>query len=141
MRGIVKNAVRRTGYTNVSNVVAYYVRGAMVIGRSLWYVGIVERQRKAMEQYTLADAEGVAMRTRALLETRGWCKWRCARLGGVVVGVARDDWDALNIPGDHPTFTEAELRQLSEDDADEGMLLIAIEAKRLAGARVIVKEE
>lgn len=45
-----------------------------------------------MQQPLIADpaAERCALRTQELLDTRGWCLWRCEALEGHVIAVVRD---------------------------------------------------
>lgn len=81
----------------------------------------------------LEQVEYVARETRRLLDTRGWCLWRCARLGEDTVVIARDD-QVPEIPPGYAVYTEDELRKLTRTKRAPWRLVN--EAKKLAGARV-----
>lgn len=81
----------------------------------------------------LRRAQEAAARTRKLLETRGWCLWRCRALDDEVIVVLRDEL-VDGFPADYPTYLEQELECLIE--ADDSALKLIHEAKKLAGATV-----
>lgn len=80
-------------------------------------------------------AEEVFWRTRELLNSQGWCLWKCSTLGGEVIAVVRDDL-VKGVPEDYPVYTEAELEELCQDDVSEAALRLVQEAKKIAGAKV-----
>ena len=104
----------------------------------------IERGRQAI---ALARAKGLetslwekelamleeATQTHELLETRGWCLWRCRALGDEVIVVLRDEL-VDGFPAGYPTYLEQELESLLE--VDDSTLKLIHEAKKLAGATV-----
>lgn len=60
-------------------------------------------------------AEETAQRTRELLESRGWCLWKCSTLGGEVIAVMLNE-NAEGVPEGYPVYTEAELEELCRND-------------------------
>jgi len=104
----------------------------------------IERGRQAI---ALARAKGLetslwekelamleeAAQTHELLETRGWCLWRCRALGDEVIVVLRDEL-VDGFPAGYPTYLEQELESLLE--VDDSTLKLIHEAKKLAGATV-----
>jgi hypothetical protein len=94
---------------------------------SLW-----EKELARLEE-ELRQAQEAAARTRELLETRGWCLWRCHALDGEVIVVLRDEL-VSGFPAGYPTYLEQELGCLIE--ADDSALKLIHEAKKLAGATV-----
>lgn len=104
----------------------------------------IERGRRAI---ALARAKGLetsswekelamleeAAQTRELLETRGWCLWRCHALENEVIVVLRDEL-VDGFPAGYPTYLEQELECLLE--VDDSTLKLIHEAKKLAGATV-----
>jgi len=86
----------------------------------------------------LEQAEYVAQETRRLLDTRGWCLWRCAHLGEDTVVIARDE-QVPGIPPGYAVYTEDELRKLAQTKKAPWRLVH--EAKKRAGARVVHVED
>ncbi len=85
-------------------------------------------------------AQETALVTSELLATRGWCLWQCESLDGQVIAVARNEV-VVGPPPDKAVFTEAELVELfREPAARAGLLKLVIEAKKMAGARVLRRE-
>ena len=104
------------------------------IDTALW-----ERELARLE--ALAQAQEVTRHTRELLNSQGWCLWKCSALGGEVIAVVRDEL-VNEIPDGYPVYTEAELEELCRDDVSESTLRLVHEAKKIAGAVVIsVREE
>lgn len=85
-----------------------------------------------------AQAEETARHTRELLDSQGWCLWKCNALGGDVIAVVIDE-SVEGVEG-YPVYTEAELEELCQDDVSEATLRLVHEAKRLAGAKVTNSE-
>ena len=83
---------------------------------------------------------GTARRTRELLNSRGWCLWRCSTLHDEVIVVVRDE-HVQGVPNAYPVYTEAELNELCRDDVSEATLRMIHEAKKLAKAKVLSGEE
>jgi hypothetical protein len=81
----------------------------------------------------LRQAQEAATRTHELLETRGWCLWRCRALGDEVIVILRDEL-VSGFPSGYPTYLEQELESLLE--VDDCTLKLIHEAKKLAGATV-----
>lgn len=81
-------------------------------------------------------AEEVAWRTRELLNSQGWCLWKCSTLGGEVIAVVRDEL-VKGVPEDYPVYTEAELEELCQDDVNEATIRLVHEAKKLASAKIL----
>jgi hypothetical protein len=94
---------------------------------SLW-----EKELARLEE-ELRQAQEAAARTRELLETRGWCLWRCRALDDEVIVVLRDELVG-GFPAGYPTYLEQELECLIE--ADDSALKLIHEAKKAAGAMV-----
>jgi len=92
-----------------------------------------ERRLRILEQ-----AQEVAKQTSELLNTPGWCLWKCRALNDEVIVVTRDEL-VSGIPGGYPVYTEQELEYLLE--ADDSTLRLVHEAKKQAGAVVIGTEE
>jgi hypothetical protein len=88
----------------------------------------------------LPQAEEVARHTEELLESCGWCLWRCEAMKGEIIAVAKDE-GVKSIPPGVPVYTEAEMESLfSGEPVRRSTLRLVDEAKRLAGARVISRE-
>lgn len=81
----------------------------------------------------LLPAEAVVAETQELLEDPGWCLWRCSALANDVIVIVRDELVA-GFPAGYPVYTTQELVELAA--ADEGMIRIAHEAKKLLGAKI-----
>jgi hypothetical protein len=86
----------------------------------------------------LIEACEVATRTRELLQTRGWCLWRCRNLGDEVIVVVKDE-SSRGYPDGYSVYTELELSYLAE--ANDSTLRLVHEAKKLGGAVVTGVEE
>jgi len=86
----------------------------------------------------LVQAQGVATETRELLETQGWCLWRCRALDDEVIVVASNE-HASGCPDGYPVYTELEMSYLLE--ADDSTLRLVHQAKKLSGATVTGVEE
>jgi DNA polymerase-1 len=56
-------------------------------------------------------AEVVALHTRKLLDSRGWCLWKCSRFDGEEIVVVRDE-TVVGYPRGHRVYSEAELEKL-----------------------------
>ena len=91
-----------------------------------------EKELARLEE-ELCQAQEAAARTRELLETRGWCLWRCRVLDDEVIVVLRDELVG-GFPTGYPTYLEQELESLLE--VDDITLKLIHEAKKLAGATV-----
>jgi hypothetical protein len=87
-----------------------------------------------------AHAENVAERTRELLVSQGWCLWKCSVLGGEIIAVVLDE-NMEGVPEGYPTYTEAELEELCQNDVSEAALRLVYETKKAAGAVVISAED
>lgn len=83
------------------------------------------------------EAEEVAGSTASLLQTRGWCLWRCEALEGDTIAVVRDD-GVEGIPEGVIVYTDLELRKLFGRDkpVDPATLRLIYEAKKLGGAKI-----
>jgi len=99
---------------------------------------LAKLEKPPQRQVTLAQAEEVAQRTRELLNSQGWCLWRCSALGGEVIAVVLDE-NVEGVPEGYPIYTEGELVELCQYDVSEATLRLVHEAKKLAGAKVITK--
>jgi hypothetical protein len=80
-------------------------------------------------------AEETARRTRDLLNSRGWCLWRCAALDNDVIAVVRDEL-VEGVPHGYPVYTEDELTEICGDGTSETTIKLIHEAKKLTGAMV-----
>lgn len=115
--------------------------------------GLARAEETAPAEETAA-AEETAERTMELLESRGWCLWRCSALGGEVIAVVRGELsetaevDLMNhlvdagrtesgSAVDNPVYTEEELYQLFSGDVSEAHLRLVHEAKKMAGAVIV----
>jgi hypothetical protein len=96
-----------------------------------------EKELARLEE-ELRQAQEAAARTRELLETRGWCLWRCRALDDEVIVVLRDEL-VDDFPASYPTYLEQELECLLE--VDDSTLKLIHEAKKAAGATVVDIEE
>jgi len=76
-----------------------------------------------------------ARRTRELLNSRGWCLWRCSVLNNDVIAVVRDEL-VEGVPQGYPVYTECELALIGGDDVRETTIKLIHEAKKLTGAIV-----
>lgn len=92
-----------------------------------------EREVTKLEK-KLKQAQEVAAQTRKLLETRGWCLWRCRALDDEVMVVLRDEL-VTSFPSGYPTYLEQELDDLL--GVNDSTLRLIHEAKKLAGARIV----
>ncbi|MDO8688578.1 MAG: hypothetical protein Q7R39_00950 [Dehalococcoidia bacterium] len=118
--------------------------------------GLAERIRRGREAVARAQARGTdctlweqrvaeleaaetALLTVGLLATQGWCLWQCQKLDGQVIAITRDE-KASGVPHEVAIFTEAEMRELFRRPVSTGLLKLVLEAKRLAGARVLPRE-
>lgn len=86
------------------------------------------------------QARQVADRTAQLLETQGWCLWRCEAHRGDIITVVRDD-GVEGIPEGIPIYTESELESLfgGEKLVSAATLRLIHEAKK-RGCRIIGRE-
>jgi hypothetical protein len=91
-----------------------------------------EKELARLEE-ELRQAQEAAARTRELLETRGWCLWRCRALDDEVIVVLRDELVG-GFPAGYPMYLEQELECLLE--VDDSTLKLIHEAKKAAGATV-----
>jgi hypothetical protein len=96
-----------------------------------------EKELARLEE-ELSQAQEAAARTRELLETRGWCLWRCRALDDEVIVVLRDELVG-GFPAGYPTYLEQELESLLE--VDDITLKLIHEAKKAAGATIVDIEE
>jgi len=96
-----------------------------------------EREVAKLEK-ELKEAQEVAAQTRKLLETRGWCLWRCRGLNNEVIVVLRDEL-ITGFTAGYPTYLEQELEFLLE--ADDSTVKLIHEAKKIAGATIVDIEE
>jgi hypothetical protein len=85
-------------------------------------------------------AELVALRTRKLLDSRGWCLWKCSVFGGEVIVIIRDE-RVEGYPKGHPVYTEAELERLMQGDVKDSTLHLVHEAKKMGGAVIMSIEK
>ena len=90
---------------------------------SLWQEGLKR----------LVQAQEVAATMHELMETRGWCTWRCRILDDEVIVVSSDEL-ASGYPDNYPVYTELELTYLLE--ASDSALRFVYQVKKLAGATV-----
>jgi len=92
----------------------------------------------AVDTTALAHAQEVARRTEEMLESRGWCLWRCSALGGEVIVVAIDG-DVPGIPQGKVIYTEAELKELfgGGKPVSPATLRLIHEAKKRTAALVV----
>jgi hypothetical protein len=74
-------------------------------------------------------AEQVAVITRFLLDTRGWCFWKCSTFGGDRIAVLRDQF-VEGSPENCPAFTEGELRELCQDNISKASLRLILQIKK-----------
>jgi hypothetical protein len=79
-------------------------------------------------------AEKVAARTRELLDTRGWCIWRCSALNNEKIMILRDE-SVTDAPIGYPIYLEKELEVIG--DMNDWSIRIVHKAKKLAGARLL----
>jgi hypothetical protein len=78
--------------------------------------------------------EAVVAETKRLLESQGWCLWRCSTLGDAVIVVVRDEL-MTGYPAGYPVYLAQELDELGGAGADTMRRIH--EAKKLAGAVII----
>ena len=81
-------------------------------------------------------AEVVALRTRKLLDSRGWCLWKCSLFGGEVIVVVKDE-TVDGYPKGHPVYSEAELEKLMHGNIKDSSLHLVHEAKKIGGAIIM----
>ena len=81
-------------------------------------------------------AEVVALRTRKLLDSRGWCLWKCSLFRGEVIVVVKDETVA-GYPKGHPVYSEAELEKLLHGNIKDSSLHLVHEAKKMGGAIIM----
>ena len=84
------------------------------------------------DQAASARAQEVVRRTRELLNSQGWCLWKCSTLGGEVILVVVDELVG-GVPGGYPVYTVSELEELCQDGVSGAALRLVHEAKKLAG--------
>lgn len=94
-------------------------------------------KQETVPALTGEEVRGVAEQTRELMETQGWCLWRCETLHGEVIVVLRDELVDAAPPG-YPVYTLAELQEL--EVMDNAAIRLVHEAKKSAGAKVIQEE-
>jgi len=78
--------------------------------------------------------EVVVAETQRLLESPGWCLWRCSALTNDVVVIVRDEL-VTGYPIGYPVYMVQELIEFTE--IGEGMIRMAHEAKKYLGAKVL----
>ena len=108
----------------------------MIMRKALWEQPAPVPLQKEDEPQ---PAEVVAQCTKALLNSQGWCLWKCSTLGGDIIAVVSGE-NVERVPKGYPVYTEAELEELYEDDVSEATLRLVHEAKKLAGAKVVSVE-
>ena len=81
-------------------------------------------------------AEVVAIRTRKLLDSRGWCLWKCSLFGGEVIVLIKDG-AMKGYPKGHPVYIEAELEKLMQGNIRYSSLHLVHEAKKIGGAIIM----
>lgn len=86
----------------------------------------------------IKQAQEVAKCTFKLLDTQGWCLWKCRALNNDVIVVVRDEL-VTDYPHGYPVYLEQELECLLE--ANDSTLRLVHAAKKQAGAVVIGLEE
>ena len=106
----------------------------MIIAKALWQQPAPVPVQKEDEPQ---PAEVVAECTREFLATRGWCLWWCSTLGGEVIAVVLDE-NVEGVPEGYAVYTELELEELCQDDVSEATIRLVHEAKKLAGAKVVI---
>lgn len=70
-----------------------------------------KRYSEAISELDILFAVETAGRTRELLNSQGWCLWRCQALGGDTIAVVRDD-SVEGVPKDMTVYTNAELAKI-----------------------------
>jgi hypothetical protein len=100
-----------------------------------WETELMELPSPKVPKPELA-AELVALRTRKLLDNRGWCLWKCSVFGGEVIVVVRDE-TVEGFPKGHPVYTEAELDKLMGSNIKDSSLHLVHEAKKMGGAIIM----
>ena len=99
-----------------------------------------EPNLEVTSQLDILLAEEVAQCTGELLDSRGWCLWKCSTLDGDIIAVLREE-NMEGVPEGYPVYTEAELEELCWVDVSEATLRLVHEAKKLAGAVAISIED
>lgn len=101
---------------------------------------LAKLEKESSREVNLTEAEELAWRTRELLITQGWCLWKCSTLGGEIIAVVKEE-NIGGVPEGYPVYTEAELRELCQNDISDSTLRLVHEAKRVAGAKVLSGKE
>ncbi|MFC1910632.1 hypothetical protein ACFLXC_05040 [Chloroflexota bacterium] len=89
---------------------------------------------------TLAHAQEVALCTRELLTTRGWCLWKCSVLNDDITVLVKDEL-VTGYPLGYAVYTKYELKLITDHDASNSTLRLIHEAKKVAGAVLIRIED
>lgn len=122
--------------TSTNNLEVRITRGKKAIGLAMERgidTSIWEEELAKLE--TVVQAKEVARRTKELLDSQGWCLWKCSTLGGEVIALVTDELTE-GVPEGYPTYTEAELAELCQDGVSEATIRLVHEAKKLVGAKV-----
>jgi len=101
-----------------------------------WEKKLASLQQQLDEK--LQQARAVANRTRELLDTRGWCTWRCQALRGEVIVLARDS-HVTGFPTGLPLYTEAELLELTTGRVRPSTIRLVHEAKKTMHPTIITQ--
>lgn len=89
------------------------------------------------EEDKLGEATAVAVKTRSLLESRGWCLWWCNNFEGQVICII-DEHRPGRYPRKYPAFTVSELEELHKGGwVSVQHLTLVLEAKRLEQAYIV----
>jgi len=83
----------------------------------------------------LSLAEEAARCTRELLNSQGWCLWKCNSLDGDIIVVVTDEM-VTGYPEGYPVYTELEFEELYRDGVSQATLRLVHETKKMAGAKV-----
>jgi len=88
-------------------------------------------EKELVRLEALAQAEEVAQRTRELLDSQGWCLWKCHAFDDEVIVVAIDEF-LKGIPQGRVIYTDAELRELfgTDKSVTSATLRLVHEAKK-----------
>jgi hypothetical protein len=78
---------------------------------------------------SISLAEQVAESTRRLLDTQGWCLWKCSALDGKNIAILRDK-TVRGAPQDIPIYTEEELLELCQESTSQASLRFIYQIKK-----------
>jgi hypothetical protein len=83
----------------------------------------------APEKIQLKSAYDAAQHTRELLDSVGWCFWKCRNLNNEIIVITRDE-TINSIPRGYPLYTEQEIAEIGSNEIDEAGLRLIHQIKK-----------